>query len=326
MDSNERHEFLSGRKGIGSSDVPKILGVSNFGGPVEAYDSIVQRLEGRVPEVQEATLDQQRGIDLEELAAVRWCRANGRPRDSIRRQKQKEHPVYPFLIANLDRQVLSENGEGPSILEIKCPRWQTMCRLRDHGATEQYMVQIQHQLAVWGYSHATLCIFHPDWELMDIPVERDDEFIDNVLHPRLVSFWKQNIIPRQRPISEGGEEGPTIPEFPGGRLETDNSEELAGLLADYEESSNLLSNLSEVNNGRREKIKEYMLARDYTGVECGRAKVHFRPQEGRLTWDGPCIADKLMDMDLKPNDFKKRTKASRPFRVYFSKQSPEVQE
>ena len=40
METEKRQKFLEGRKGIGSSDVPQILGWSQWGGPADVYDSI----------------------------------------------------------------------------------------------------------------------------------------------------------------------------------------------------------------------------------------------------------------------------------------------
>ena len=117
METEDRQKFLEGRKGIGSSDVPKILGWSQWGGPAEVYDSITSVLDGNVV-ADSPSFAANRGLILEPIAAKRWCFENNR---EVRRQPQRSHPVFPYMIANVDRQIISKEGMGTAILEIKCP-------------------------------------------------------------------------------------------------------------------------------------------------------------------------------------------------------------
>tara|TARA_Y100000310_G_C20650984_1_gene799408 strand:+ start:158 stop:1123 length:966 start_codon:yes stop_codon:yes gene_type:complete len=317
METEDRQKFLEGRKGIGSSDVPKILGWSQWGGPAEVYDSITSVLDGNVV-ADSPSFAANRGLILEPIAAKRWCSENNR---EVRRQPQRSHPVYPYMIANVDRQIISKDGMGTSILEIKCPMLSTFIKIRDFGETRTYNAQLQHQLAIYGYPVGYLGIYHPDYaEMINIEVPRDDSFIDNVLHPTLNSFWEQHILKRTRPEPEDIEAAEKIPELTGGLIARDGTPEFAALVEKWLSTDELSRNLKEVHAFNTGNIKAYMEERDMVGVEGAGVKIHYRPQKPRLTWDGPLLADKLHDMDLNPNDFKKKTKASRPFKVYRTRQ------
>ena len=305
MTPEERHAFLSARKGIGSSDVPAILGVSKWATAGDIYDKIIERLEGRVPFVQETTLDQQRGIDLEELASRKWCEAHGRPRDSIRRQKQRAHKQYPWMLANVDRQILSSNGEGPAILEIKCPRSQTMYRIRDEGAPDDYMIQIQHQFAVMGedYTKAWLCVYHPDFEMMEQRIERDDEFINETLIPSLKSFWFDHVEPRNPPVSseEQHYEGPKLE---AGRMNFDDSSEFKELVENKRSSSQYLRSIREADNINTKALRVYMEEKGFSAAQGSGAKVTFFSVKPRAKWNLQKVEKTLTELGRDLDEFR----------------------
>lgn len=228
-----RQSFLKERTGIGGSSAAAILGVSKWKTVSEVYDTLVQVLDGTYEPDETLTPDQERGIVLEPIAVARYVKETNR---QVRRQGQKRHPEYPFMIGNIDRQIIGEE-RGPGVLEVKCPRWKNYIDIRDFGLANQddYNVQVQHYLAVYGYSWASFAAFHADtMSLTWFDVERSDKFIDDVLIPRLETFWNKHVLPRVPPSAsindeEAGHARLLLPTV-GGRvdiLETDRARQLA---------------------------------------------------------------------------------------------------
>ena len=319
MNREERQKFLEGRKGIGSSDVPKILGWSRFGGPEDAYDSIVTALEGRVT-LRESSFPAERGKILEPIAATRWCVEHDRDTNSIRRQPQRAHPDYPYMIANIDRQVLSMNGSGPAILEIKCPMVTKFLRVRDFGEVQEYQAQLQHQLAIYNYPVGYLGIYHPDFpQMLNIEVLRDDEFINKVLHPALITFWVNHVVPRRRPEPEAEDSLVEMPEAEGGRMVIDETQAFAARVRKWKESKDLLDTTKAIHSQNCQILKDYMDENSMAGVAGAGVRVHYRPRAGSMVWDLPKVANFLNAQGMEISEFKKQNKHTRPLVVNVDK-------
>jgi len=318
MNQEQRQHFLEGRKGIGSSDVPKILGWSRFGGLGEAYDSITSILDGTFV-AGESSFAAERGGILEPVAADKWCADHDRDTSSIRRQPQRAHPKYPHLIANVDRQILSSNGSGPSILEIKCPMLPTFLRVRDFGETKEYVAQLQHQLAIYDYPVGYLGIYHPDHQMLDIEVLRDDDFINDVLHPACNNFWEDHILPRRRPEPEEIEEEARIPELKGGKMEVDESPAFNNRVEKYLQTKEMKATVDALHAHNGQVIKEYMEENEMVGVAGAGVRIHYKEQAGSLRWDLKKVAKYMNAQGMDISEFKVKNKPSRPLRVYLDK-------
>lgn len=94
------------------------------------------------------------------------------------------HPEYPWMMASLD----GINHEEEFILEIKCGGQRLHDQARIGVIPEYYMCQMQHQLAVTGFSKAFYLSYF-DGEGIIIPVDRNDQFIEDTLLPSLKEFW-----------------------------------------------------------------------------------------------------------------------------------------
>ena len=105
-----RAEWLEERrKGIGGSDAAAVAGLNPWKSAAAVY------LE-KVGEVEPEELSSERirvGHDLEDYVARRFCEATGK---KVRRNNYMlHHDEYPFLLADVDREVVGENA----ILECK---------------------------------------------------------------------------------------------------------------------------------------------------------------------------------------------------------------
>ena len=143
-----RDEWLAARReGIGASDVPAILGVSDYGTPRSVYyDKIGEAVDG-------ATDAAHWGTVLEEPIAREWARRN---RSVVRRVGLVAHVDDPVLMCTLDRRItecpLPDSRREQCALEVKCrsafkaARWHA--NLPDDVAG-----QMLWQIAVTGYDH-----------------------------------------------------------------------------------------------------------------------------------------------------------------------------
>jgi putative phage-type endonuclease len=177
-----RQAFLEDRrKGIGSSDVAKVLGLSRFGTALDVYLSKV-----RPADATEMTTHQEWGVRAEPMIAAAICDHHGWTLNKIPTVIHREHR---FLRASPDR--LNQSGEA---VEIK-----TTARADGWGepetdeVPEDYWLQAQHQLEVLHETYGTevcwvfVLVGGSDFRRYRVP--RDPGYLDTVFDP-LREFWR----------------------------------------------------------------------------------------------------------------------------------------
>lgn len=93
-----------------------------------------------------------------------------------------QHPNYPHMIVHMDRIIHDPGKVGPGYLEIKCVNWRTFKKFKDSGIHESYILQVQHGLAVTGYtwgSYAILCL--DPWQFSYFDVDRDENLVQTLI-------------------------------------------------------------------------------------------------------------------------------------------------
>jgi len=119
-----REQWLDIRQlGIGSSDAAVAVGLSPYKCPLSLWLEKTGRKEPEDISHKEAVLW---GIELEPVLAQVYAKRTGY---RVRRVNAVlQHPEHPFMLANLDREVVG-HPDGPGILEIKtasyhsAPQW-----------------------------------------------------------------------------------------------------------------------------------------------------------------------------------------------------------
>lgn len=199
---NSREEWLNARRvtGIGSSDAPAVLGVSSFKSPYQLYQEKV----GAISASKEENELLEWGRILEEPIAQRFAAEtkrivrnpnldeDGRPTFRLVRSEE-----MPFMLAQVDRYQLATVGygdeppiqAGESILEIKNTHFFAGRQwLIDQEPPLEYLVQVQHQMAVTGKRWASIAALVGGTRFIYADIKRDDEFI-RMLIQREVEFW-----------------------------------------------------------------------------------------------------------------------------------------
>jgi putative phage-type endonuclease len=144
----DRADWLTARRsGIGSSDVPAILGLVDYTPPLKVY---YDKLGEDVDDAGEAAYW---GNVNEENVARRWAMQS---RSVIRRVGLVAHQDRPHWMTTLDRRVtecpLSEDEQAPCALEVKTrsafksAQWHA-------GAPDDVTAQVLWQIIVNGYEH-----------------------------------------------------------------------------------------------------------------------------------------------------------------------------
>ena len=189
-----REEWLQIRStGIGSSDAAAAIGLSSY----KCSLSLWLEKTGRQPpedlSEKEAVVW---GTVMEPVLAKMYAERTGR---KVRRVNAVlQHPEHPFMLANLDREVITESGTG--ILEIKTAGFYSALQWED-GVPVAYQCQVLHQLAVTGHAWADVAVLIAGQEFRIYRIERDDDKIADLIQ-REAQFWSW-VTNNQQPDPDG---------------------------------------------------------------------------------------------------------------------------
>lgn len=171
-------ELTARQKGIGGSDAGVVAGVNPYKSPLALY----YEKRGEAAPSEEETEAMRWGSLLEEPIAQEFAARTGL---KIRRQPLKVATRHPFMLANIDRQVLGETA----ILE--CKALNAFQRIDSVADLPDYMyLQAQHYLEVYGYERLYFAILLGGQRLVHFPVERDAATIE-VLVEVEQEFWRR---------------------------------------------------------------------------------------------------------------------------------------
>ncbi len=179
MENEQWH--LDRQKGIGGSDASTILGINPWKSRIQLYHEKVDKI---IPQ-DDNNIRLKLGNILEPLIAEEYTRKTGR---ILETRPQKAHPQYPFMLANIDREILYSETTLRGILEMK-----TRGAFIDWEGNEippYYISQMQHYMAVYGYTHGSFAVLDFNkFEVTITDIERDDIFIEKLIEEEK-KFWK----------------------------------------------------------------------------------------------------------------------------------------
>lgn len=156
MNHPAREQWLEERKkGIGGSDAATILGLNPYKTSIDLWEEKTGRKDAEdisdKPYVKYGTKAEDH---LRELFKLDF------PQYEVTHQENTiiKHPIYPFLFASLDGQLVDKNTGELGILEIKTTNiLQSMQKEKwKEKIPDNYYCQVLHYLNVTGYSFAIL--------------------------------------------------------------------------------------------------------------------------------------------------------------------------
>lgn len=186
--------LIDRRKGIGGSDVATILGLNQY---KSAYQLWLEKT-GQVELQQSESEPAYWGLVLEEVVAKEFQERTGK---KVRRRNQVfEHPLHPFLRANIDRDVVGENA----ILECKTANAFLGKEWEGEEIPLSYLCQIQHYMNVLNKDYCYVAVLIGGQKFIWKKVDRDQEVIDAITE-RLVDFWETYVVGGSEPVIDGSQ-------------------------------------------------------------------------------------------------------------------------
>ena len=180
------------RTGLGGTDMPKILGVSRFGGPMDVF---MEKAGLTAPLIESEAMEW--GKLLEDPVARKYADKTGRK--VSRAAGFIRRAGFPYLYANIDRWS-DKRGTPRRVLEVKTAG---EFNVKDFGTegTDQvppdYLLQVMHYLSVTGKDEADLAVLIGGQKHRVYTIERDADLIDGMTEVA-AKFWsdkEQGIAP-----------------------------------------------------------------------------------------------------------------------------------
>ncbi len=305
---------------IGASDVPQILGMSKYGGPVQVW----ARLTGRAVE-EPLTPDQERGLALEPYVAEMASKELGVP---LVQGTRLLHPDYEFLGATPDRYFHSDDGAG----NVPATTWVHLVELKTHrerlmaayagGPPDAYTVQVNWQAHIarrcgWRVApvHYLAALFGvAEFKVYEVHYKSD---VMEETEAYLIRWWKEHVEGDKMPEPTAQDAGVVASLFPS---------ETEGVLVASGTVEDLVSELFSVDGQLREleERKAELTARIQAIM--GEASV-LKASAGTVTWTSANRVHKRVDFARLQEDglyakyVTEETKSIRYFRL-----KPEVNE
>lgn len=210
------------------------------------------------------------------------------------------HPEIPELRVNVDRTVYLDTANSRmGVLEVKAQGRGNFFKTKREGLAEDYILQLQHGMLVTGAKWGSFAIGNRDsGDLLSWDVEADPKIQEQIKTegPKFWSLVENGPIPdalepddarcqkcEYRRTCQGNaliakDESGEMPQM----------EILRPLLAEYDERKEMFAAAEDAFEAVKEEVKSEL--GDKQAVMVGERKVYFRPQEGRVTWQGKELA------------------------------------
>ena len=167
------------KKGIGGSDASVVCGINRYKSPMELWLEKTNQLP-----YQEAGETAYWGTQLEALVKAEFTKRTGIEVSLVKQLLRSEE--YSFMLANLDG-ICKHPDYGTCVFEAKTAsaykagEW-------DNAIPDEYMLQLQHYMAVTGYKGAYIAVLIGGNTFRWKFVERDEELIAMLIKLE-ADFW-----------------------------------------------------------------------------------------------------------------------------------------
>lgn len=278
----EHADWLEVRKtGIGGSDAAAAVGLSPYKSQLELWMEKTGRDADLVkPDPKDTTEPVYWGTLLEPIVAASYTQQTGRKVRKVNAVLQ--HPQFPFMLANLDREVIGT--PGVQILECKTAG-EFGSRLWKDGVPEYVQLQVQHQLAVTNKQAADVAVLLCGQKLEVHRIQRDDELIAKLITLE-ARFWDYvtSDIP---PPADGSESADRAlrclyPKDQGFMIDFSSDRNLSAVFADLQAIRHKLDSLTGEEAQIKQRIQQAMGEATKAVFETGEVSWK-RAKDGRRT-------------------------------------------
>jgi len=196
-----REQWLAARhKGLGSSDIPAVMGVTEYSTPLHVY----YNKRGELPDDEDAGEAALWGTLHEDTVAREWARRN---RSAIRRVGLVAQADAPWRMATLDRRVtvcpLGRERTEACALEVKTRSAFVVGKWR-RGVPDDVLAQTLWQHRVTGFDHVHVaCLFGGnDYRQFTVHASEYGQLVQDIttVADRL---WHEHVVPGRAPQASG---------------------------------------------------------------------------------------------------------------------------
>ncbi|MFJ1869922.1 YqaJ viral recombinase family nuclease [Streptomyces chartreusis] len=190
------------RQGIGSSDLPAVMGLSGFKTPLHVFHD----KRGRLPHDDEFSEAAHFGVLFEEPLARDWARRNRTVVESVGLIANIDEP---WQLCTLDRLCtecpLDRSQRSLCALEVKT-RNAFISHLWRQGPPDDVLAQVLWQILVTGLDHIHVVCLIGGQDYRQYTVRRDEHVkLVAYLHAEASRLWHEHIVPGRAPALSGEE-------------------------------------------------------------------------------------------------------------------------
>jgi putative phage-type endonuclease len=344
------------RNGIGGSDVAAILNMDPYRNVVDVWEEKVGLRQSGQDGTDKPWLD--RGRKLEPVIADMFVERH--PEYDLQRGIFRRSKQHPFMQGTPDRLILPalqaiealavpdspEIGKG--VLEIKHANLATFAKIKAEGLPSHWILQWQHYALITGCEWGYFAVLNSErWELKTIPM-RANPTMQQALVKLEENFWTNHVQASVRPVIEVVQ----LPDMPElgveEKIHQRDDQQWREAIFQYRYAKGMEADAkTAVDEARARLEKEVMGDEGYGVYEGAEARVYWRQQKGRTSFDKKAlIAAKPVDrvsllaeihdqrhnadwivhlenslchstaLDLDPKDFEKQGKPFETLRVF----------
>jgi putative phage-type endonuclease len=252
----DRDQWLTVRKGgIGSSDAASAVGLNPYKSQLELWMEKTGR-DANLPKVdpKDQSSPMYWGTLLESIVAAHYTMRSGH---KVRRiNAVLQHPTEPWMLANLDREVLGT----PEVQILECKTAGINgARLWKEGVPEYVQLQVMHQLAVTGKQTADVAVLICGQELQIHRIERDEGMIAKLVELER-QFW--HYVETDTPPPADGSDSADValrclyPKDNGSTLDLSQDLEMSAAFSDLLAVRQLLSQNTDLESQLKQRIQQ----------------------------------------------------------------------
>ncbi|UQY83022.1 YqaJ viral recombinase family protein [Ralstonia pseudosolanacearum] len=219
------------RTGIGGSDAAAAVGLNPYKSQTELWLEKTNRdADLPKPDPNDSAEPIYWGTLLEPIVAAAYTQQTGRRVRKV--NAVLRHPTVPFMLANLDREVVG----APDVQILECKTaGEFGARHWKDGVPEYVQLQVQHQLAVTGKQAADVAVLLCGQKLAVHRLQRDDILIGQLIALE-TQFWRY-VETDTPPPGDGSESADRAlrclyPYDNGGTVDFSDDRQLSGAFAD----------------------------------------------------------------------------------------------
>lgn len=281
MTEQDWQNYRRTQKGFGGSDVATILGLNPYKTPFTLWLEKTGQIEP--PPVENEYMEW--GNLLEPVIRDKFRRTTGFK--VFQNNFVLQHDQYDFMIANIDGEVIDPEMGERGLLEVKTAN-DRLKKDWEEGPPNHYHLQIQHYLAVLGYSYAYVAVLLGGNQFKYFKILRDDYVIDKIISAEME--FNRLIIDRIAPEISGHSAdsnylAATYPEALDD--EAFLTSELEALAVQYTELQSEIKSLQEQADYIKNRIK--LEAKEYKILKSDTVKISM-PTVKKVSFDSKAFA------------------------------------